>query len=251
MNENWSPEARTHLKPGDALIRTVRRTAVDIPAFAMRELVFTAPEGVELYEGESTTNDRVERGVLTGDRSDRVTYVFTKAGAYTLPPVEQPWWNIDDHALQNGRADGLVVTVEALPAAAINTRRQPMPAPLAISVALAFGLAALVVGGLLFFRRHGDDPETRAFRALAKACHSDDRAAIYRCFVAWRPLSSIDPARLDAAIAPVEAELFGGPSAPTSKTNPRALIADVRRMRRQTSSRSSKRPGSPLPALNP
>ena len=45
---------------------------------AMLDLAFAAPPGVRVYVDPPQTDDRVERGDLTGRRTDRVTYVFER-----------------------------------------------------------------------------------------------------------------------------------------------------------------------------
>ena len=101
LEQSWKPDLDVAFHPGDALVRTVTRTATDIPALAMRELALPAPDGVGVYVDAPVSDDKNNRGTITGNRIDRATYVFETAGAFELPVVDQPWWNLSDTQAEN------------------------------------------------------------------------------------------------------------------------------------------------------
>ncbi|WP_236960339.1 BatD family protein [Methylobacterium durans] len=123
VSQSWEPGPDgAHLKPGGALVRSVRRQAAEVPAMGMPDLAFSAPDGVRLYRDAPRAADRINRGAVTGERIDRVTYVFEKPGAYDLPPIVQPWWDLGGRQARAETLPGIRASVTAPPSEA--PRRQ-------------------------------------------------------------------------------------------------------------------------------
>ncbi len=227
------------------------RTAAGVPGLALAGLAFDAPAGVRAYADPPDIQDRVERGEVTGSRTDRVTYVFERAGRFAIPAVAQPWWD-----LQGGRPHTLtlpsrIVEVAAGPAAPATSKvAWPVIAAVLLLLAAAgyFGRAAFVAWQTV--RRNGAaHVERTAFRALRRASREADAAATYRAWRDWnaaRPGDTLPP-ELAAAVAPLEASLFGHAPAWTAANADRlvAAAAKARRTRRASPRRSG------LPPLNP
>ena len=114
LDQRWQPEPTTAFKAGDALVRTITRQAADIPGMAMLDLAFAAPPGVRVYVDPPQTDDRVERGDLTGRRTDRVTYVFERGGSFPIDAVVQPWWDLEAGRLRQAQGRGATVAVAAV-----------------------------------------------------------------------------------------------------------------------------------------
>ncbi|MDR6951172.1 hypothetical protein J2X65_000520 [Ancylobacter sp. 3268] len=49
LGEQWDPMPGARFKAGDAVVRTITRSAEDVSGLAMRDLAFAAPEGVRVY----------------------------------------------------------------------------------------------------------------------------------------------------------------------------------------------------------
>jgi len=256
LDEQWAPEPGTSFKPGDALVRTITRSAQDVPGLAMLDLAFTAPEGVRVYAAAPEADDRIDRGAVTGHRIDRVTYVFEKAGTFALPAVSQPWWDLGGSALATAQAAGITVTVTAPTASPPDAgllatlRRQPGRAVAIVLLGL-MALAALgyggsrAVGALRARRSRWEDSEEKAFRDLIATCHGDDPAPIYRAYANWH-------GRLASAARPpvddLERALFGGGA--WSDPRSRALAVALRAYRASTHAKVPPH-ASALPPLNP
>jgi hypothetical protein len=80
------------LKVGDAITRTVHMTAENTAAMMLPELTFETPEGIRCYTGDSKILDKTDRGMITAERTEIVTYQLTRAGSYQLPEIRVDWW---------------------------------------------------------------------------------------------------------------------------------------------------------------
>lgn len=251
LQEQWDPAPSGGLRAGDAVVRTIIRIAEDVPGLAMRDLDVAAPEGVRTYADPPEVDDHVDRGVVTGRRVDRVTYLFERGGHFLLPAVTQPWWDLEGKAVRTAQARAVTVEVAAAPAVA-----EASPATTTGSLALRLGavllLIALLLGARYLLRRRrarGEAAERAAFAALRGACAAVDAGAVYRALSRWR--SFLAPAQDEAAraaAARLDIALFAGRPSAWSIRDSRSLLARLDAIRRSTLPTS---PEGPLPPLNP
>jgi hypothetical protein len=236
----------------------------------MRDLVFTAPEGVRVYCDAPQSEDKIERGALTGRRIDRVTYVFETAGTFRLPAISQPWWDLGASRLQTAEGKGVSVSVSAAP---IPKPRGTSPwsgafwgelsnwlklvIPLVGIAAALWGIARGAGWSRAAWaehRRRRRQSEAYAFDDLMAACRNADLRAIYRRFALWRsrlPAAAATPAAPLAA--QLEEVLFGAPSddAKWSLDRSRDFAQKLREIRRSFLAQKGRGEMSPLPPLNP
>jgi len=266
LQQSWNPEPGKVVNAGDALVRTITRTATDVPALAMRDLAFAAPDGVRVYVDAPQNLDQSERGTITGKRIDRATYVFEKAGTFALPAVTQPWWNLADKEAETASGKGATVTVAAGPAPeasgtptapTVSIRPETGAAIAALVVLAGLALAAIGPG----WRRRSAERRARralseetAFDAVSRACGNGDAAAIYAALTTWRArLPATWPA--PPAAQPLEAALFsdnpndGKPK--WTRAMAHELLARLRHYRRDCLARPARPRTAPLPPLNP
>ncbi|NUB13911.1 hypothetical protein GAY28_15095 [Azospirillum brasilense] len=242
LTEQWVPRQDGTFKAGDAILRTITRSAENVPGLAMRDLAFPVPDGVRAYADPPEIDDHSNRGAITGRRTDRVTYVFERGGHVTIPAVAQPWWDLATRTVRTAQAPGATITVEApsataTPAAAaarseggwLARHRSSLIAGGAFLVVLAFAVA-----GFLRHRRRTDAAdESAAFAALHRACATSDAAAVYHAFARWRAF--LAPAEREAASRAairLDAALFSGASARWENRDSVEfvrLLADIRR----------------------
>jgi hypothetical protein len=249
LDQHWQPEPTVAFKAGDALVRTVIRQAADIPGMAMLDLAFAAPPGVRVYVDPPQADDRVERGDLTGRRTDRVTYVFERGGSFPIDAVVQPWWDLEAGRLRQAQGPGATVAVAA---AATPTSTSDRLELWIYAVTTAAGLLALLwwtwprlKAAHTERRARWEASEPKAFRDLQEACRHGDARDVYRTFSAWRWRT--DRA---AAVVPfaeeIESVLFA--SAVWSPARSRAFAQGLEAVRRAEH-------GAPvaavLPPLNP
>jgi len=270
LDEQWAPNPNTAFKAGDALVRTVTRTAEDVPSLAMRDLAFTAPEGVRVYRDAPQSEDKIDRGMLTGRRVDRATYVFETAGTFQLPAVSQPWWDLDESRLQTAAAKG--ISASASPATAVSRKgtspwdaiywREPSNW-LKVFILLAGTAVALwgIARGARWswaawaeHRRRWHQSEACAFDDLIAVCRNGDVPAIYRAFALWRSRLTAAAAASAAPLAiDLEGELFGTRDGAAKWLPDRSqfLVQTLRAARPALLGPAKRAAKSALPPLNP
>lgn len=242
MSQTWQPPSGA-FRPGDTLIRIVTRRVEGVPGMALADIAFPAPDGVRVYRDPPTIADHIAHGAVTGERTDRVTYLLEQPGSFALPAVTQQWWNLRTHQAATLIGEGQTLTVAGTPAPA-RTRHFPL-AP------VVGGIAGLVLlGGLgAWLSRARRAPEAAAYRALRRACRATDKAAAWRAWQAWSALAHTD-ARLMADIAMLERALFA-PGGVWTATEAAELAKDARRARRRNAAHPRRRMSYALPPLNP
>ncbi len=232
LDQRWQPEPTTVFKAGDALVRTITRQASDIPGMAMLDLAFPAPQGVRVYVEPPQTDDRIERGDLTGRRTDRVTYVFERGGSFPIDTVAQPWWDLGAGRLRQAGGQGVTVSVTAVV--------PPPPPGERLKLWLYVATTAVGVLSLIWWawprfsarqaarRARWERSEPKAFRDLQAACRQGDARTVYRAFAVWRQRIARP---LPATFAEeVEGALFAG--APWSTGQAHAFAARLEQFRR-------------------
>jgi hypothetical protein len=253
LDERWEPAAAKELRVGDALTRNVRRRSAGVPGLALANLAFDAPDGVRAYVDPPMIEDRVERGEVTGTRTDRVTYVFERAGRFVIPGVAQPWWDV-----QAGAAHTLKLPARDIEVAggADKTGKSGAPWPLIACIGAAAVLlgAALYLGRAWLITRWSDrqnNPvalERAAYRNFRRSCRQPDAIATYRAWRHW------DAVRVDRTMSPelaqavrvLEASLFGNSGWRAADADALRAAASRTRVRHHAALRRSK-----LPPLNP
>jgi hypothetical protein len=248
LRESWEPpDANSAFHVGDALVRIVTRRAADVPGLALAALTFPVPDGVRAYVDPPVIEDNVERGVVTGQRTDRVAYVFEQAGTYTLPGLTQPWWDLAS------RSARIVTTpprhVEIASAAAPETLS---PRAWLIGLVLVLMLLLALVWLVASIRRRHPavtDPERAAFRSLRYACRHAEAVPVYRAWQRWNAVRSsraMGP-DLSDALAVLERHLFAHTDEWDAAAARRLAVA-ARAARAHSAGRVRR---SALPPLNP
>jgi hypothetical protein len=106
----WEPEP-TEIKAGDAIQRTIRLQADDVPGMLLTPVSFARLDGVGVYQKEPTVADSYVRGELAGTREEAVTYVFEQAGPVEIPAAVFYWWNVSSEQLEKITLDGIKIQV--------------------------------------------------------------------------------------------------------------------------------------------
>ncbi|MDB5487783.1 MAG: hypothetical protein JWQ58_1498 [Reyranella sp.] len=248
LEQNWQPDPRGAFKAGDAIVRTIVRQAPDVPGMAMLDLDFPAPPGVRVYRDPPQTNDRVDRGDLTGQRTDRVIYVFEGGGSLPLEAVVQPWWDLTSGRLRRAEGSGVTLAVTATAPAAPYAKVLLSLYVATTCLGLVFlGLWALPRLRSALSRRRAlwAASETKAFHDLQHACRGDDPRAIYRAFTIWLQRIA-DAAEYGSFAEEIESAVFASRPWTSQKSHDFCVrLVAQRTTRRQAVS------GAGLPPLNP
>ncbi|CAO3432736.1 BatD family protein [Azospirillum argentinense] len=272
-HETWAPAPDAAYKAGDALVRTITREVADVPGSALPDIRFSAPDGVRVYGEAARIDDRIERGDLTGERTDRATYVFETAGRFDLPAVSQTWWDLESDRLRTVTFPAVRVTVAAPPPSAMPPGGSPAAGPVrAWMLAVAFGsIILLTVLAVLArdrlaqawktWRLRWQQSERSMFNTLLRACRGDDPRAIYTAFSRWRDRLAErcrledhpEGAALMLAAKDLEHVLFAGGGSPQmwSMEQSRSLAKALRTLRPDVLQRLTSANTRNLPPLNP
>ncbi len=208
-DQSWSSEPDT-TSQGDAITRKVTLRADDVSAMAFPPMQHPELEGIGVYPGEPSTTDRTQRGSLSSERVETVTYVFEQPGEVELPEVALSWWDIDDEALRRIELPGLTFEVvgEPAPEPVADAAAAPADRPRDRALAVA-SLVFLIALGLWFGAKLGRrcrqwwharlESEPAYFKKVTAALRGGDPVVISGAIVRW--LDRLDPgsrpARLD------------------------------------------------------
>ena len=203
MDYAWSPslarEGALELKVGDALTLEVTRKAEGVPGMVFAPLPDFSIDGLAAYPGSPAVRDRINRGELSGSRTDSVTFICEREGSFTVPELRFQWWDPQQERLSERVITGASLTVVTNPAfrsgaAAASQGEDPGPGWKVIATAVAVLLlaayllrriahrAAMAVRQWLEQRRAREE---WAFEQVQKACRSNAPQAAYRAILAW------------------------------------------------------------------
>lgn len=112
--ESWKPES-DQAKAGDAFTRTITYTAPEVPAMLFPPFPADQIDGLGIYPNPPEVRDHSERGELTGQRRDSITYVCKRPGQYRIPAVRMTWWDLDTRQLRTIELPERTLAVAANP----------------------------------------------------------------------------------------------------------------------------------------
>ena len=172
-------EGALQLQVGDALTLEVTRRADDVPAMVFAPLPTPAIDGLGAYPGTVRVNDRVNRGELTGERTDRVTFICETDGTFLIPEWRFQWWDPNAQRLADKVISELRLDVRANPAYAGSGLKSPATEEeekygqwfLVLLLVLILGAAWRRLAGLVRQRLRG-----RRSRNLAQAERPQQRS---------------------------------------------------------------------------
>jgi hypothetical protein len=198
--ETWNPIPDDKTVPaGSAFTRTIHMEADDLPGMVLPSFRFDPPEGLQLYSQPPVVNDQSNRGALTGNRSETMTFVCEQAGNNALPALVVSWWNPSEQKLSRIELPERKWTVTAPPQAPatptpgeiVSTKDRGVKMVLSFLALLGIGLACWHFGPGIArtwrsIRHRILDSEPARFRALIKACRTGDAHTAYRALLAWQ-----------------------------------------------------------------
>lgn len=160
------------LAVGDAITRQIVVKIEGTPPLFIPPLIGTeGTEALRPYPKEPVLEESENRGILSGTRTETVTYVALAEGTATLPPLSLSWYNLSSKAVETIELDGTTVEVAAGPPAPF----RPDPGQIA-----GWLLALIALGSAAFFgwRRFG--PGLRARARARRAARQVSEAHLYK-----------------------------------------------------------------------
>lgn len=172
VNETWQPQPKSKVKVGDAFKRTLTFRAPDLPGMVFPAMVFPDVAGLKLYPARAQVNDKINRGSLTGERIDVITYLCEKPGHYSLPALTIPWWNLNTQEMQKIILPAVEFEVESLPSTAKLTEKSTTQTSF-ISRKLIAGLILMSLFAAALYWRFSKELHQRLQHWQAQSANSE------------------------------------------------------------------------------
>jgi len=219
LKEEWSGD-RQQMKVGEPLTRTLTVLAKGATVSQLPELN-TGKTDAELksYPDQPVLQEQKKADGVIAFREEKIAIIPSKAGSYTLPAIELPWFNTKTQKMEIARIPETSLT--ALSAAGTQPTPQTPAAPTAVQtqktqttpvipapqnniwlwVSVFLGSGWLLT--LIYFlsRRRprnkptGEDNAVRVrleycVKKLKKACHENDAVAAKDALIAWASVNA-------------------------------------------------------------
>ena len=203
LESSWKPriagDGPVQLKVGDALSLEVTRRAEEVPGMVFAPLPVFSIDGLGVYPASPAVNDRINRGALTGNRTDAITFVCEREGSYEIPEMRFQWWDPERQTLSEKLIPAVQLAVAANPAYATvqpkargGTGASPdwkiITAAGVLLVLLLYPARLLVrrlAAGLRAWQKDREAGEPWAFHQAQKACAGTNPATAYHAITIW------------------------------------------------------------------
>jgi len=182
------------LKPGDAIVRSIRISADNLPAMMLPAIQPESIDGMAVYQKTPRLNDRSNRGDYVAERVDVLTYVFEKPGHYVLPARSYAWWNLETDGLESVELPEYALSVGGVLSGAETAAKDdmislPHPWQILLIATLLLFLAGIMI--VLWKQRqlHSSQPRHISRRDLLKqfekACKRNQARQAVALFYQW------------------------------------------------------------------
>ncbi len=92
LTEEW-PDQTPQFKAGEPVTRTLVLLANGLTSAQLPKINAVLPAGIKQYPDQPLLRNQTGPDGVSGLRQEKIAIVPTKAGKYTLPAIEIPWWN--------------------------------------------------------------------------------------------------------------------------------------------------------------
>ncbi|MCB1311039.1 MAG: BatD family protein [Sedimentitalea sp.] len=250
------------LEIGGAVTRQVTARIEGTSALVVPPLIPAGDQpGLAAYAKEPVVEETDDRGALSGQRRESVTYVPEAGGRFTLAPIRLDWFNLQTGRIETAELPAVDLAVAGAPAgSAPATDRRALLLRLG-AAALGLAVLGLVVWRLrrpvaawiaaVRARRHAS--EAYAYRRVRAALSRHDPPAVLAALPLWSarlpPADGPEEERLTAALGRLGAARYGQAPAPSGAdwAEARAALAGARHARLA----AQRAPQAVLPPLNP
>ncbi len=108
---------------GKPITRRIMLIADGLMASQLPAITQEVPTGIKPYEERPQLKDTPRNSGISSSRQSVITLIPTKAGQYTLPAIEIPWWNIESEREEIARLPA--IELEVAPAPVSSTQAIP------------------------------------------------------------------------------------------------------------------------------
>ncbi|PKD39163.1 hypothetical protein CWO84_15660 [Methylomonas sp. Kb3] len=217
LSEAWS-DAGLQTKVGEPLTRTLTLSAKGTTVGQLPELLDkTAIDGIKTYPDQPLLKEDKDSDGLTALREEKIAFIPSKPGEYTLPALDIVWFNTKTQKMETAHLPSVKLTAlagntdaqnSAQPATS-STPQEPVTSPMttspitvtnssdtrfwqAVSATLALGWLLTIV--VLYRRPSGKVPtnkpvervpETAMEKTLKRACWENNPQAAKQALLQW------------------------------------------------------------------
>lgn len=252
------------LEAGSSVTRTVKVEVRGTPAIFLPPMIVPLNfDGLRGYPKEPVLIEVSDRGEVSGERLESVTYVAETGGRHLVPEISLRWYNLKTKQIETAKASGFEIIA-----------RGPAPRGVAFDwrwAALWLAISVLIIATFSAFawrvwppfvawRRRRRDAylasEAYAFVKAIAALRAHDIGVTIRAVELWAsrlpPTRVSNGTRLADTLAALGADFYGRFAAPPSSerwSEATAALRDERRARISANAAARSRHG--LPPLNP
>ncbi len=120
--DEW-PSQNPKFKVGEPVTRTLTLMADGLTSAQLPEISSPQVAGLKQYPDQPTLHDRKNDDGIIGIRQEKIAFIPTRAGSYTLPAIEIKWWNTKTQKMAVAHTPSRTITVAA------GSLPNPTPAP--------------------------------------------------------------------------------------------------------------------------
>lgn len=255
------------IRAGDIVVQTVTVKIDGASALFIPPIVETSNiPGLSIYPEEPVVSSSSNRGVISGQRVEKVSYVVQYGGKYSLPSTTLDWFNLETGKVESAPLPGLEITALGEPPVEV----APMDWRKILLWTLGSGLLLLTAFWLYKHlsphiaafrkarREQWLDSEKYAYQQAQKAVRTRDLGETYSAIDRWRKKSGLlresataENQQLLAALATIGSLRFGSAGHADSGQVWREVSKALESARKSRLAARSSLFSQNLPALNP
>ncbi|WP_299496807.1 BatD family protein [uncultured Shewanella sp.] len=273
LNENTAQE--TDYQVGTPITRTVTLTAVNTDESRLPDLNLNLPTAFKSYPEKPQRKNTIRDNKILATLSQTTAIIPTKAGTYTLPAIDVPWWNPHLNKQEMATLPAKVITVKAaeeidVPAPQIQASAPASNAPTYwMWIAATFACLWLItaIAFIILWRKHTQNQHSKVSKhqvpnednmkvnmSLKQACQAQNPSQVLISLQEHFSQTYQHPMTLDK-IAALSKEMASAITAlqrgAFSKTTESIDYTQILQATEQLNTKNKKKKASSLSNLNP
>ena len=111
MHEEWQP-TEGQFTVGEPITRTITLTAAGVSSEQLPAIALTLPKGLKVYPDQAELHSSLNKGRIISQSVRNFAIVASRAGEYTLPALNIPWWNTVTNLMESATLPAQTITVK-------------------------------------------------------------------------------------------------------------------------------------------
>lgn len=99
LEETWSGDVDA-LTLGESVTRNLQLTAMGLSSSLLPAMEYEEVDGLRFYPDQPNRQDSADSSGVIGIRSEGAAIVASAPGAFTLPEIRIPWWNVNEDRME-------------------------------------------------------------------------------------------------------------------------------------------------------